>query len=46
MTKSGKAAGPDGIPAGVFKAGGVILMKTLLELFQRIWNNEKITDDL
>ena len=22
MTKSGKAAGPDGIPAGVFKAGG------------------------
>ena len=46
MTKSGKAAGPDGIPAEVFKAGGVTLMRTLLELFQSIWNNEKIPTDL
>ena len=46
MTKSGKAAGPDGIPAEVFKAGGVTLTKTLLELFQRIWNIEKIPADL
>lgn len=36
---SGKAAGPDGIPAEIFKCGGKILTARLKDLFAAIWDN-------
>ena len=38
-TKSGKAAGPDGIPAEVWKYGGSELRRKLLQLFISIWTS-------
>ena len=41
-----KATGPDGIPAEVFKAGGLLLTHELLLLLTKIWQNEEISTDL
>ena len=44
--KSGKASGPDGIPAEVIKAGGSQLTEQLFLLIQRFWTEEQIPADL
>ena len=44
--KQGKAAGPDGIPAEIFKHGGDELTQKLLDLFQKIWESETLPADL
>jgi len=38
---SGKAPGVDGLPAEVFKAGGLNLITKQTHLFQNIWNLEQ-----
>ena len=42
---SGKAPGADSIPAEVYAAGGPLLLEKLTELFQSVWNQEKIPQD-
>ena len=44
--KKGKAAGPDGIPAEVYKAAGPALIEKLHVLFTRIWGEEVTPSDL
>ena len=44
--KSGKASGPDGIPAEVIKAGGSQLTEQLFLLIQRFWTEKQIPADL
>jgi hypothetical protein len=44
--KNGKAAGCDGIPAEVLKAGGDTMTEQLLKLFVTIWRSENIPSDL
>ena len=41
----GKQAGKDGIPAEVFEAGGMPLMKKLTELINNIWKSGKVPQD-
>ncbi|XP_063600687.1 uncharacterized protein LOC134776864 [Penaeus indicus] len=43
--QTGKAPGPDGIPAEVFKAGGEVLITHLTRLFQVFWANGKLPQD-
>ena len=43
--QTGKAPGPDGIPAEVFKAGGEILITHLTRLFQVFWANDQLPQD-
>ena len=45
QTSSNKAAGPDGIPADVFKHGGLKLQNRLLDLFILIWDKEEVPQD-
>ena len=40
--KTGKSAGPDGIPAEVLKANIPVSMEMLYPLFQSIWKEEDI----
>ena len=42
----GKAAGKDSIPAEVFKFGGPTLISKVTELFQLIWKERKLPQDL
>lgn len=42
---TGKAAGPDGIPAEVLKNGGEVIASHLTELFCRIWAEEAVPQD-
>jgi hypothetical protein len=42
---SGKAPGSDSIPAEVYAAGGPQLMRKLTDLFQSMWNQEKIPQE-
>ncbi|XP_047481686.1 uncharacterized protein LOC125034089 [Penaeus chinensis] len=42
----GKALGPDAIPAEVYKAGGPALMQKLTELFQSMWSEGKVPQQL
>ena len=44
--QSGKAAGPDGIPPEVFKAGGPALVKRLTEFLCHCWNDGELPQDL
>ena len=44
--KKGKAAGPDGVPAEVYKAAGPALIEKLHVLLTRIWDEEVIHSDL
>jgi hypothetical protein len=43
---SGKAPGPDAIPAEVYKNGGRLLTQTLTQLFQSIWTEKKIPQEM
>ena len=43
--KTGKAPGPDGIPAEVFKAGGETLNTNLTRMFQVFWVNGQLPRD-
>ena len=43
--KNGKAVGPDGIPAEVYKAAGTDLVEKLHVLFTRIWEEDIIPSD-
>ena len=42
---SGKAPGIDGLPAEVFKAGGLNLITKLTHLFQNIWNKRSVPQE-
>ena len=42
---SGKAAGPDGIPAEVFKHGGMNLNRKLTSLLRKIWSDETVPQE-
>ena len=44
--QTGKAPGPDGIPAEVFKAGGETLITHLTRMFQVFWVNGQLPRDL
>ncbi len=44
--KNNKAAGPDGIPAEIFKAGGPKLAAHVHALIEKIWQQEEIPCDL
>ena len=44
--KNNKAAGPDGIPAEIFKAGGPKLTDQVHQLVEKIWQLEEIPSDL
>ena len=44
--QTGKAPGPDGIPAEVFKAGGETLITHLTRMFQVFWANGQLPQDL
>ena len=43
--KNNKAAGPDNIPAEIFKSGGPILHSQIHQLIVKIWNTEEIPND-
>ncbi|XP_054082672.1 uncharacterized protein LOC105219245 isoform X1 [Zeugodacus cucurbitae] len=43
--KNNKAAGADGLPAGLFKYGGEELIRCLHQLLCRIWSEESMPDD-
>ncbi|CAI9724935.1 Hypothetical predicted protein [Octopus vulgaris] len=45
LLSSGKAPGPDSIPAEVFKEGGMALTMKIHQLFQLIWIHEKVPQD-
>ena len=40
--KNGKAAGMDGLPYEMFKFGGTAVIDMLLELYNSVWNEEKV----
>ncbi len=44
--KNNKAAGPDGIPAEIFKYGGQMLHEQIHQLLVNIWTNEVLPEDL
>ena len=43
--KNNKAAGPDNIPAEIFKYGGPTLLSQLHRLIEKIWMHEEIPND-
>ena len=43
---SGKAPGPDAIPAEVYKMGGETIRSQLTSLFQTMWNQEHLPQEL
>ena len=43
--KSGKALGTDGVSADMVKGGGEIVVRTLPEIFEGIWEAEEIPGD-
>ena len=46
QTNSGRASGKDGIPAEIYKAAGSRAMEVFLDIIQRIWDQEKMPEDL
>ncbi|XP_064080601.1 uncharacterized protein LOC135197466 [Macrobrachium nipponense] len=44
--KNNKAAGPDNIPAEIYKYGGPTLHRQLHQLIEKIWMHEEIPNDL
>ena len=42
---SGKAAGPDAIAVEVYKYGGINLTKSLVKLFNNIWDNRAVPQE-
>lgn len=45
QTKLGKAAGQDGIPAEVWRYGGITMRAQLLQLFCNIWSSGELPQD-
>ena len=45
LMKNNKAAGPDNIPAEIFKSGGPLLIFQLHQLILKIWESEEIPED-
>ena len=45
QTNSGRASGKDGIPAEIYKAAGPRAMEVFLDIGQRIWVQEKMSED-
>lgn len=43
---SGKAPGADSIPVEIYTSGGPQLNRKLTELFQSMWNQEKVPQEL
>ena len=43
---SGKAPGADSIPAEIYASGGPIMIRKLTELFQSMWNQEQVPQEL
>ena len=43
--RNNKAAGPDGLPAELFKAGGDELVRSMHQLIYRIWLEESMPSD-
>ena len=43
---SGKAPGADSIPAEIYSSGGPTMIRKLTELFQSMWNQEEIPQEL
>jgi len=43
--KNNKAAGSDGLPAELFKAGGEVLVEYLHQIITKIWMEENMPDD-
>ena len=43
---SGKAPGADSLPAGIYRAGGTMLMQQLTGLFNQIWNEKTVPQKL
>lgn len=43
---AGKVPGPDAIPAKVFKAGVATMMQKVKEVFQSMWNEGKVPQQL
>ena len=43
--KNNKAAGADGLPAELFKAGGDMLIRRMHQLVSQIWIEKRIPDD-
>ena len=43
--KNNKAAGPDGLPAELFKAGGDVLVRSIHQLIYRVWLEESTPSD-
>ncbi|KAJ1145747.1 hypothetical protein NDU88_012031 [Pleurodeles waltl] len=46
LLPNGKAPGSDSIPAEIYKAGGPILLHKLTDLFQTMWQQEVIPQEL
>ncbi|KAJ1160520.1 hypothetical protein NDU88_001022 [Pleurodeles waltl] len=46
LTSNGKATGSDSIPAAIYKAGGPVLLQKLTKLFQTMWQQEIIHQEL
>ena len=46
LLSNGKAPGSDSIPAEIYKAGGPVLLRKLTELFQTMWQQEAIPQEL
>lgn len=45
LLSSGKAPGSDSIPAEVYKEGGAALIEKLHQLFQLIWQHERVPQE-
>lgn len=46
LLSKGKAPGSDSIPAEIYQAGGLVLVHKLTELFQTMWQQEVIPQEL
>ena len=46
LLSKGKAPGSDAIPAEIYQAGGPVLLQRLTELFQTMWDQEAIPQEL
>ncbi len=45
IKQTGKAPGPDAIPAEVFKSGGPSLLHKLIVMFQSLWESDTLQQE-